>query len=60
MSGIHIENVSFSYSSAVEVFDAVTVHLGDGWTGVVGPNGAGKSTLLSLIARDLAPRSGAD
>ena len=59
MSGIHLRQLSFSYSSAVEVFDAVSVHLGRGWTGVVGPNGAGKSTLLSLIAGEVLPSSGA-
>ena len=58
MSAIHLDHLSFSYSSAVEVFNAVSVHLGSGWTGVVGPNGVGKSTLLSLIAGDLSPSEG--
>jgi ATPase subunit of ABC transporter with duplicated ATPase domains len=55
---IHLDQISFSYSSAVDVFDDVTVSLGAGWTGVVGANGAGKSTLLSLIDAQLAPTNG--
>ena len=58
MSAIHLDNISFSHSSAVEVFRSVSVHLGSGWTGVVGPNGAGKSTLLSLIDGELSPSAG--
>jgi ATPase subunit of ABC transporter with duplicated ATPase domains len=58
LSAIHLDHISFSYSSAVEVFTDVSVHLGPGWTGVVGPNGAGKSTLLSLIAGDLKASKG--
>ena len=58
MAAIHLDQLSFAYSSAVEVFNTVTLHLGSGWTGVVGPNGAGKSTLLSLIAGELSPSSG--
>jgi ATPase subunit of ABC transporter with duplicated ATPase domains len=58
LTAIHLDRLSFSYSSAVEVFDAVSVHLGQGWTGVVGPNGSGKSTLLSLVVGELAPTLG--
>lgn len=58
MSAIHLDHLSFSYSSAVEVFDDVSVHIGSGWTGVVGANGAGKSTLLSLITGELPPTTG--
>ncbi len=58
MPAIHIEHVDFAYTSAVEVFTDLTLHLGEGWTGVVGPNGAGKSTLLSLIAGEVSPESG--
>ena len=58
MPAIHFDHLSFSYSSAVDVFDDVSVHLGAGWTGVVGANGAGKSTLLSLIEGELEPTSG--
>lgn len=50
--------MSFSYTSATELFVDVSSHIGDGWSGVVGPNGAGKSTLLALIAGDLEPTEG--
>jgi ATPase subunit of ABC transporter with duplicated ATPase domains len=55
---VHLDSVSFSYSSAVDVLIDVDLHLGPGWTGVVGPNGAGKSTLLRLVAGMLPPSSG--
>jgi ATPase subunit of ABC transporter with duplicated ATPase domains len=58
MPSIHLDNVSFSYSSAIDVLTDVTLHLGPGWVGVIGPNGSGKSTLLSLIAGRLAPTAG--
>ncbi|MDJ0961569.1 MAG: ATP-binding cassette domain-containing protein [Acidimicrobiia bacterium] len=58
MPAIHLDHLSFSYSSAVRVFEDASVHLGDGWIGVVGTNGAGKSTLLSLIDGELEPTSG--
>lgn len=58
MPAVHLAHVSFRYSSAVDVLDDVSVHIGDGWTGVVGANGAGKSTLLSLIAGSLTPSAG--
>jgi ATPase subunit of ABC transporter with duplicated ATPase domains len=53
MPAIHLEHLSFSYTSAVVVFEDLSLHFGPGWTGVVGPNGGGKSTLLGLIAGDL-------
>ncbi len=58
MPAIHLDDVSFRYSSAVEVFSGLTAHLGTGWTGVVGSNGAGKSTLLSLIDGSLSVTAG--
>ncbi|MGD2101179.1 MAG: ATP-binding cassette domain-containing protein, partial [Acidimicrobiia bacterium] len=58
MPAIHLDQVSFSYTSAVEVFADASAHLGDGWTGVVGANGSGKSTLLSLIEGELEPTTG--
>ena len=33
-----LDSVSFAYSDAVEVLDAVSLHLTPGWTGMVGPN----------------------
>ncbi len=59
MPAVHLDHLSFRFSSAVEVLDDVTVHLGRGWTGVVGPNGSGKTTLLHLVAGRLVPTSGA-
>ena len=58
MPAIHFDQVSFEYSSAVEVFSDVSVHVGEGWTGVVGATGSGKSTFLSLIAGSLEPTAG--
>lgn len=58
MPAVHFAHVSFEYSSAVEVFSDVTVHVGDGWTGVVGANGSGKSTFFSLIAGSCEPTVG--
>jgi ATPase subunit of ABC transporter with duplicated ATPase domains len=58
MPAVHFDHVSFRYSSATDVLTDVSVHVGDGWTGVVGANGAGKSTFLSLIAGALAPTGG--
>jgi ATPase subunit of ABC transporter with duplicated ATPase domains len=58
MTALHLDHLSFSYTSAVPVVDDVSVHIGEGWTGVVGPNGAGKTTLLRLITGDLTADSG--
>ncbi|MGD2059569.1 MAG: ATP-binding cassette domain-containing protein [Acidimicrobiia bacterium] len=58
MPAVHFDDVSFRYTSAVEVFSGLTLHLGAGWTGVVGGNGAGKSTLLSLIDGSLSVTKG--
>ena len=32
------------------LFEDMTLHLAEGWTGIVGPNGAGKTTFLHLAA----------
>ncbi len=58
MPSVSLDQVSFSYTSASSVLEAVSLHLGPGWTGVVGGNGSGKSTLLALIAGGLAPTAG--
>jgi ATPase subunit of ABC transporter with duplicated ATPase domains len=58
MSALHLDHLSFSYTSAVSLFTDVSVHIGDGWTGLVGANGAGKTTLLRLITGDLTADSG--
>ncbi len=59
MPSLHLDAVSFSYTSAVDVLVDVDLHIGPGWTGVVGANGEGKSTLLALLSGDLAPTTGA-
>ena len=58
MPGIHFDDLSFRYTSAVDLFDHLTLHLGSAWTGVVGENGTGKTTLLRLAAGELRPVSG--
>jgi ATPase subunit of ABC transporter with duplicated ATPase domains len=58
MPAIHLNNLSFRYSAAVDVIVGADIHLGPGWTGVVGANGAGKTTLLRLVTRDLTPSEG--
>ena len=58
MSAVHLKNLSFRYSTAVDVIVDADVHLGPGWTGVVGANGAGKTTLLHLVAGRLTPTGG--
>ena len=58
MSAIHLNNLSFRYSTAVDVLVDADVHLGPGWTGVVGANGAGKTTLLHMVGGRLTPTEG--
>ena len=59
MSTLHLDALSFFYTSSAPVLDDVSLHLNAGWTGLVGANGAGKSTLLRLVAGELTPQSGA-
>ena len=33
MPGIHFDDLSFRYTSAVDLFDHLTLHLGSAWTG---------------------------
>ncbi len=54
MTTLHIERATFAWPGLDPTLDDVTLHLGEGWTGVVGANGAGKTTLLRLIAGELA------
>ena len=58
MPALHLDSVSYSYTSAVVVVRDVSLDLGPGWHGLVGENGAGKSTLLGLIRGQLIPTSG--
>ena len=58
MPAVHLNKLSFRYSTAVEVLVDAEVHIGPGWTGVVGANGVGKTTLLQLVAGRLTPQEG--
>lgn len=56
---ISIENLCFSYSELVSVFDNLNLILGNvSHTCILGPDGAGKSTLAKLLAGILTPQSG--
>ena len=56
---ISFQNVTFSYDSAISsLLEDITVHLAEGWTGIVGPNGAGKTTFLQLAAGHLQVQQG--
>ena len=59
MSSLRTHDLSFSYSDAAPLFDAVSLHLESGWTGLVGANGTGKSTLLRILAGLIEPAHGA-
>jgi ATPase subunit of ABC transporter with duplicated ATPase domains len=58
MPAIHLNDLSYRYSTAIDVLGDATTHIGPGWTGVVGANGAGKTTLLRLVAGQLKPTKG--
>ncbi len=58
MPSVHLNNVSFRYTSAADIVTDASFDLGQGWTGVVGANGMGKSTLLRLISGQLVPAVG--
>lgn len=56
---IKFNRVSFSYHTTVKpLIENLTLHLANGWTGLVGANGCGKTTLLKLSAGILDPVSG--
>lgn len=58
MPALHLIDLSYSYTSAVAVIDALSASIGPGWTGVVGANGAGKTTLLKTATGALDCRKG--
>lgn len=58
MPAVHLDSVTFSYTSALEVISETSLSLGAGWHGVVGENGSGKTTLLELVVGTLMPNSG--
>lgn len=56
---LRFNQLSFAYETALDpLFQVVTFHLSNSWTGVVGANGAGKTTLLMLATGLLSPISG--
>ncbi|MFE7750043.1 ABC-F family ATP-binding cassette domain-containing protein [Streptomyces sp. NPDC057428] len=50
--------LSFGWPDGTEVFDGLSLGIGQGRTGLVGTNGSGKSTLLRLLAGQLRPSAG--
>ncbi|MCD5313024.1 ABC-F family ATP-binding cassette domain-containing protein [Kineosporia babensis] len=60
MSGIDVNQVSFTLPDGRPLLDEVTFKVPDGAVAaLIGPNGTGKTTLLRIIAGDLAAQSGA-
>ena len=58
-TSIVFQNLSFTYEKATQpIFTDLSLHLTQGWTGVVGANGVGKSTILKLATRELEPITG--
>ena len=56
---IVFQNVSFTYDKATQpLFNNLSLHLAQGWTGIVGANGVGKSTILKLATGELNPLAG--
>lgn len=56
---VSFHHVTFAYDGAMfPLLEDITVHLAEGWTGIVGPNGAGKTTFLQLAAGHLQAQQG--
>lgn len=56
---ISFQHVSFAYpGNASPIFEDVTVHFAEGWTGIVGANGAGKTTFLQLAMGQIEAQTG--
>lgn len=55
---IETRELTKRYGSLILALDSLSVHIGDGVTGLVGANGAGKSTLIKILLGLLNPTSG--
>jgi ATPase subunit of ABC transporter with duplicated ATPase domains len=56
---IQFQNVSFTYDRAAQpLIQDLSLHITQGWTGIVGANGVGKSTILKLATGRLQPQQG--
>lgn len=56
--GLHINNISKTYSNGVQALKDVTLTIPNGMYGLLGPNGAGKSTLMRILATLQEPDEG--
>lgn len=56
---LEFQQVTFHYpDQSIDLFSALSLSIGPGWTAVIGANGGGKSTLLKLACSMLEPLSG--
>jgi ATPase subunit of ABC transporter with duplicated ATPase domains len=50
---IILSHLNFSYTSAINILNDITLTFSRGWTTLVGANGSGKTTLLRILAGEL-------
>ncbi len=50
---IILSHLNFSYTSALNILNDITLTFSRGWTTLVGANGSGKTTLLRILAKEL-------
>lgn len=56
---LNFNHITFSYETATTaLFEDISLHVAEGWSGVIGANGTGKTTLLKLAVGLLKPVSG--
>lgn len=58
MSAVCVQELGFSYSDRVPLFNHLTLRLSEAWYGLVGANGSGKTTFARLLLGELQPTSG--
>ncbi len=59
MAAISVQNISFSYDGACDLFSDLSCSIGQGaHIAIIGDNGCGKTTLLKLLAGEIQPDSG--